>query len=810
VRDNRWLGLAVAAALMVAAAPAAAWRAASTPTSAAPSDGAPPEAIPPELPVLHSAPEPGTATTTALPTAKPRGRTVDGSTDDWRGTPTGFGGTVVRSRGELIYTDHIFDAYGADDGRDAERLAQLEPLEEAVPETYRLEPLIAYDIPGELGLPGTEALSATQHYGDAGLVDVADILEVRAAADRHALQLLARTTTMHRADDTAVLVLLDTRPGSDRHAVPFGSGLSSDVAEIAVLLAGGIGRAVDLTTGASWSIATATDPTGWVNAVEAAIPVAVLGAAPGWGSAQVRMAVATGRFDPATGRMLDLPEVGANVANVAFRTGEPVTTWFDQRQALALLAGSIDEFFVDVDPAGLAAGADERWAPGPGYHDRIFVSTDGISSEEGANGIHQHYGVQLPPGYAPDAPAPMTMWLHWRGGKAHSAAAVSPRILRDQGDAFGGIVVSPRGRGTSTWYLGRGLVDVNEVWADALAAFAVDRNRVYVSGHSMGGWGSYLLGILYPDRFAGIFPVAGPVTQGAWTGIDFAGCDDLAYEEYTPCYISANESDPRTQHTRRLLQNLRNVPLAIYQGALDELVPVSGVTRQVEQLVELGYRHRYYLFPTYEHYTHPVVDEWMDGARYVHGFVRDPNPPRVTYVRDMPFERTVETGPSQERPTTGLSFSFDRAYWMSELTPVDAVHGAARFDGTSHALAPEPTLRVPEAGGPASIGQVGPFAMTGITWSDNPLTPTRPASSFAVTLAGARAVRLDLPRMGLRSGRIDGAVTTDHDLVLRLDGEWTRRPTIVVDDLPVRFTFADGVASVTVSKGSGRTITIVP
>jgi hypothetical protein len=150
--------------------------------------------------------------------------------------------------------------------------------------------------------------------------------------------------------------------------------------------------------------------------------------------------------------------------------------------------------------------------------------------------------------------------------------------MRDMGEARGGIVISPRGRGTSTWYLGRGMVDVLEVWDDAMAGFAIDPDRVYVSGHSMGGWGSYLLSILMPDRFAAALPVAGPVTQGAWTGIDVPGCDEYRYDDYSPCYIATNDSDPRTQHTRRLLENLRNVPIGIYQGAIDELVPTSGVT----------------------------------------------------------------------------------------------------------------------------------------------------------------------------------------------------------------------------------------
>jgi hypothetical protein len=757
----------------------------------------------PELPVLHEAAVRGEGVVIPLGRKSPSAKTVDGLTADWRGTATGYGGTTTVSRGELVYTDHLFDAYGPDDGRDAERLARFEALNGPVPEAYRLEPVFTSDLAGELGLPEVEVLAADDRYGNADRVDVADLLEVRVGATASALQLLVRTTTMHTAGDTAVVVLVDTVPGTTKRWVPWATGLTTTSGDVAILLSHGRSEAFDMVTGAQTPITAAFDPTGYQNAIEATIPATVLGRPAGLGSAPLHLSLAAGARNPDWGGFAELPGPGSNVANVAFRD-EPVTTWFEQRQALALHARSIDEFAVEISPTALASGANQSWAPGPGYHDRIFTSSEAISVEGGTEGIHQHYGVHIPEAYDPARASTMTMWLHWRGGAAHSAATVAPRILRDQGEAFDGIVLAPRGRGSSTWYLGKGHVDVNEVWADALARFNIDQDRVYVSGHSMGGWGSYLLSILYPDRFAAAFPVAGPVTQGAWTGVDFDGCDDLAFEEYTPCYIGTNESDPRLQHTRRLLGNLRHVPLAIFQGAIDELVPTSGVTRQVERLVELGYRHRYYVFPTYEHYSHPVVDEWLEGARYVHGFVRDPNPSRVTYVRDMPFERSVETGPSQERPVSGLSFDFDRAYWMSELTPADPTDGVATFDGTTFGRGAGDPLLLPEAGGPASVGQAGPYAMTGLGWLPDPLAQAPPRNGFALDLTGATGVRVDLPRMGLSTTTpLTATVDTEHPLQLRLAGPWGVRPSVRIDGVTTSVARPHrGVLTVTIPAGS--------
>ena len=101
----------------------------------------------------------------------------------------------------------------------------------------------------------------------------------------------------------------------------------------------------------------------------------------------------------------------------------------------------------------------------------------------------------------------------------------------------------------------------------------IDRNREYIAGHSMGGWASWLLPILYPDRFAAAFPASGPATQGLW-----AGCEQDA------CFQSANDGRPRDEWLTPLLENLRWVPYVNYQGAADELVPVTGVTAHMEKI----------------------------------------------------------------------------------------------------------------------------------------------------------------------------------------------------------------------------------
>jgi predicted peptidase len=741
-------------------------------------------AIAVSLPVFSATEVPaGGGTYAAAPSRHDPARHVDGRVGDWRGTPTRFGGSSVLSSGELVYQDHIFDAYGPDNGQDAAKLAVLDPAQKLFPESYRIDPAVQY-LPGEFGIP-TGPISAETHYGDDPLETAADLSEVRLGTDQgRNLWLLARTTTMKTAQSTAILVLLDTTPGAALHTIPFNSKLHTTTADVALLLAGDRGWAADLRTGHISALghgSVATNPDGYVNAVEARIPRQVAGITL---PAHLGVGVAAGLADGSSSRLRDLP-IAPNVANVAFRSHERSRDWWDRAQALTLAQGTADPFMTSVDLGALAAGANERYLAGPGYHDRIFPSSPRISKEADLEGVLQHYGVYLPSTYRPSRPSPLQMWFHFRGGTAHIAAAVIPRVFKDLGEDVHTIVVSPRGRGTSRWYVGKGHVDWLEVWNDVHRSFNVDRRRTYIAGHSMGGWATYLLTLAYPDRFAAGLPASAPPTQGAWTGVDFAHCDDFETPDgEKPCYTSANGSDPRAELTRPLLDNIREIPLAIYQGAADELVPVSGVVQQVQRLRELGYRYRFYLFPHQEHYGPPIQDQWAEGARYQHSFVMDPNPAHVTYIRSRPFERAIERVQSD-----GVPFDFDlaQAYWMSGLDMNEASNLVARFDGRSLAIPERRHSVVPEAGGPAQPDQSGPYAMTGEAWTYQP-TAFKSVNGFEFSLSNAKGVRLDLHRMRIDiRRRLTGDVKTSSRLRLTLGARWAHKVAVTLDGHAAHF-----------------------
>ncbi len=742
-------------------------------------------AAPDRLPVLSYAVERGALRYGALPARAPSAKTVDGDISDWSGAATMIGGTARWDGGEYIYTDYLFDAYGADDGDDAQRLQLLDPLSQLEPRTFRLDQLFQaagdqFDAPRPVGAP--------DHYGDVtDLNSQADLSEVRWAADADKVYLLARTTTLTDAAKLGVLVLLDTKSGpAAAKDIGLGTGLNTSVFDTAILLtqAGVIVRDIAAGTQAVRSdIAVAINTAGFTNALEAGLPASLF-------ANSTRIAVISGARIAA----------GITPANVAYRFNEPVAgVYNDKLQALSLLDHNIDAFSVTLQLGAMRGGVSESAAPGPGYHERQFVSGSNISSESGENGVLQPYGLYIPTSYDPAHASALTFWLHYRGGKAHSGAAWTPRLISELGEEQNNIVVTPRGRGTSTWYVTQAHQDFFEVFRDVAGSsiahsveviggspaqaglLNVDDARVRLSGYSMGGYGTYIFGLLYPDLFSAGFSTSGAMTQGAWTGVppDSPICDAGEVEIPTQgtgnfCFIEANDGNANAQLTYRLLDNAHDFPIMLNHGSNDELVPVTGIQAIGVRLLQLNYRYDLHMFFGYEHYTQAIIDEWGDGAAYLNQFARPANPRKLSYRMVPALTRALNQVQSH-----GVAFNFNpnRAYWASALAVrapnADDPNTYGLLSAESLALPGDVVLGVPRVVASTSTPvyspgeQSTPYARHGLDWQTIGQEPL--SNAFNATLTGLSAASLDTARMALKlNQRVDGAVTSDGAATLTL------------------------------------------
>ncbi len=222
----------------------------------------------------------------------------------------------------------------------------------------------------------------------------------------------------------------------------------------------------------------------------------------------------------------------------------------------------------------------------------------------------QPYAIYSPPKLVPGKKYPLVVSLHgaWsnhrinlrrvfgqgnRPGEDDAAATLVFPPWKDV-DFF---VASPYGRGTMT-YQAMAETDVLEMLADVKRRFSIDENRIYLTGLSMGGMGTLLLGLNHPDIWAAIAPVC-PADPGFDTSFAV---------------------------------NAAHMPVHFFHGGADRTVPVEISRRWVKAMKDLGNKVEYEEYPGVGHnawdnaYKDGRIFAWFAPHR------RNPHPGRVRFV----------------------------------------------------------------------------------------------------------------------------------------------------------------------------------
>jgi predicted esterase len=403
------------------------------------------------------------------------------------------------------------------------------------------------------------------------------------------------------------------------------------------------------------------------------------------------------------------------------------------------------------------ARADRR-----GYHTMLYRSKvdlgEGVIEMAGKSvyaGPFQPYLVRLP--HTITRPTPMILYLHGGGGNHLSCAKAN--FATFDPDA---VIVCPLGRGPFLGYGGRdtsgkvrpanayGEQDVLDVLADVERRFAIDRDRVIVGGYSNGAVGSFHFAEFYPDRFAGIVPIA--------------GTDHGVY--------------PTNAFESRLLENLLSVPVRMANGALDPLANLGTSNDTAVALDRLGdVDFRAYVAMRRHHEWHQGLIDCVMSSLIAQDRVK--NPPRVVYHVDPAYDVAV--------PQTNLSIRHTGAYWVSGLG-VRGTHPAL-IDVTSLARPVRTTRgqRVYEYGenvssaadycGRSSSRTNDAWLMRGRRLVPGPNLPT--INGMDMTLSEMARVTLDLDRMAIDAKRpITMSITGQGRTTIGLAGPWARGRTM--------------------------------
>lgn len=199
--------------------------------------------------------------------------------------------------------------------------------------------------------------------------------------------------------------------------------------------------------------------------------------------------------------------------------------------------------------------------------------------------VELDYLLYLPEGYEEQDRWPLMVFLHGAGERGENVNDVrrhGPPRLIDQGRKLPFIVVSPQCPRGRWWPLLER--EVMALVDEMTEQYKVDTSRVYLTGLSMGGYGTWSIGCSFADRFAAVLPICGggqPYLAGA----------------------------------------LKDTPVWAFHGDADPVVPLSESQKMVDAVKRAGGNAKLTVYPGVEHdswtrtYNNSEIYDWLLSHR---------------------------------------------------------------------------------------------------------------------------------------------------------------------------------------------------
>jgi len=121
----------------------------------------------------------------------------------------------------------------------------------------------------------------------------------------------------------------------------------------------------------------------------------------------------------------------------------------------------------------------------------------------------QPYRILIPEVYNGSRPSALVVALHGMGGDENSMFDAYGGAFKPAAERVGFIAVCPKGRDSASMYRGSAEQDVMDVLAEVRRDYKIDPNRIYLMGHSMGGYGAWSVAMAHPEVFAALGPISG-------------------------------------------------------------------------------------------------------------------------------------------------------------------------------------------------------------------------------------------------------------------------------------------------------------
>lgn len=198
--------------------------------------------------------------------------------------------------------------------------------------------------------------------------------------------------------------------------------------------------------------------------------------------------------------------------------------------------------------------------------------------------VIRRYLLYLPEGYGEKNQSwPLMLFLHGAGERGDDLQLVKthgpPRIVENR-QGFPFILVSPQCSEGGWWTDEEQLEFLEALLKTILAEYRIDIHRIYLTGLSMGGYGTWSLALRNPQLFAAIAPICGGGDPGQ-------------------------------------VCRIKKVPVWVFHGARDAVVPVAEAEKMVQALKVCGGNVRFTVYPEAGHdawtktYNNPELYQWF-------------------------------------------------------------------------------------------------------------------------------------------------------------------------------------------------------
>jgi predicted peptidase len=221
------------------------------------------------------------------------------------------------------------------------------------------------------------------------------------------------------------------------------------------------------------------------------------------------------------------------------------------------------------------------FAFGCGSTKRIILGkqTSQILQKEITKIVQIRYLIYVPQDYETREKWPLMLFLHGMGERGDDIEKVKvhgPPQLVEKGEDFPFLILSPQCPDRQWWDTDEIVILIDEI----VSEYRIDANRIYVTGLSMGGYGTWNLALKYPHKFAAIAPICGG-------------------------------GNPNDAHL------IKHLPIWVFHGAKDQVVLLKESQDMVDALRKEGNEVLFTVYPEASHdswtetYNNPQLYQWL-------------------------------------------------------------------------------------------------------------------------------------------------------------------------------------------------------